>query len=190
MKGIVFNLLERFIVERAGADAYEAILDQCALETKEPFVGPGTYPDRDLVQIATKAAQALGIPLPVAVRAFGHYCLPKLMAMIPPTAGRYDTSKALLIALDSVVHVEVRKLLKGSAPPRFQAIDTGPNTLTLEYRSSRQLCAFLEGLLAGVGDHFGEVVTFTHERCLLRGDDACVLGLTFAAKDAAERKVA
>jgi hypothetical protein len=83
MKGVIFNLLESFISEGWGIEKYEEILDLCPLQTKQPFVGPGTYPDADLVTIASKAADTLGLPLPVALRAFGKFCFPKLAPKVP-----------------------------------------------------------------------------------------------------------
>ncbi len=179
MKGVVFNLLESFILERFGAEALEHVLDQCTFTTTEPFVGPGTYPDTDLLQFASKAASHTGVVLDDAVREFGRYCFPRLLSMLG-APGRYSDSRSLLRELDSVVHVEVRKLLRGARTPQFTTRDTGPQTLTLEYRSSRKMCAFLEGLLAGMAEHFHEQLTLRHEHCQLRGDKACVLHLEYA----------
>mgnify|MGYP001610707167 CR=1 FL=1 len=62
MKGIVFNLLEEYITDVLGEDAYDAIVGECDLITREPFIGPGTYPDEDLVEIITKASDAPALP--------------------------------------------------------------------------------------------------------------------------------
>jgi hypothetical protein len=64
MKGIIFNMLEQFIIETADIDTYEEILDECQFSTAEPFIGPGTYPDADLMQIVGKTVEKLQIPLP------------------------------------------------------------------------------------------------------------------------------
>lgn len=179
MKGVVFNLLESFIQERFGPETLEQVLDLCSFTTTEPFVGPGTYPDADLLQFASKAASHTGVVLDEAVKEFGRYCFPRLLGMLG-APGRYTDSRSLLRELDSVVHVEVRKLMRGARTPQFTTRDTGPQTLTLEYRSSRKMCAFLEGLLVGMADHFNEDVTMRHEHCQLRGDKACVLHLEYA----------
>ena len=42
MKGIIFNIAESFIVENHGEDVFDDIIANCQLETKEPYVGPGT----------------------------------------------------------------------------------------------------------------------------------------------------
>ena len=78
MKGVIFNYLEEFITENWGEEKYEEILGECPLKTKEPFVGPGTYPDTDLLAIVSKTVEKLGITLPDALRSFGKFCFPKL----------------------------------------------------------------------------------------------------------------
>ena len=54
MKGVVFNLLEEFIIANSDGDTYEEILDECTFVTDGPFVGPGTYPDEDLIMLVGK----------------------------------------------------------------------------------------------------------------------------------------
>jgi len=187
MKGVVFNLLEAFVCENWGEDAYEDILALCPLKTKEPFVGPGTYPDSDLMTIAQQAAAALQTPLPGALRAFGHFCFPRLVEKCPSLVAQYKTPRELLLSVHNVIHVEVRKLYPAAVTPDFSFEEVGApgepaqlDQLIMHYRSKRKLCAFLEGLLQGLSDHFGEKIEFTHDACMHRGAEACRLHLTFA----------
>ena len=48
------------------------------------------------------------------------------------------------------------------------------------YRSPRKMCSFAEGLLLGAADHFGERLTIAQPACMKRGDDHCVLEITFS----------
>ena len=73
MKGIIFTIFEDFITDNYGAETYEQIISECNLQTKEPFVGPGTYPDSDLMEIVGKATAKLGIPMPYAPMANTHF---------------------------------------------------------------------------------------------------------------------
>jgi len=50
----------------------------------------------------------------------------------------------------------------------------------MEYRSSRRLCAFAEGLLLGAGDHFGQTLAIDQRECLKRGDDRCLITIDFS----------
>jgi predicted hydrocarbon binding protein len=182
MKGVVFNLLESFISEGWGDAKYEQILGLCPLKTKEPFVGPGTYPDSDLMTIAGKTAELLGLPLHDAVRAFGRYCFPKLIAKVPDLVGEYSDAKSFLKGVDGVIHVEVRKLFPKAITPSFKYEENDVNHLRIYYQSERKLCAFMEGLLDGVSDHFKIQINQEHKTCMHHGAEHCAFDLTFLNK--------
>jgi hypothetical protein len=180
MKGVVFNIFEDFIVEGWGEEAYEALLDACPLHTKEPFVGPGTYPDTDLIMLVTRACQRFGVEAPDALRLFGTFMFPEL-------AGRFSTfveghtAKSFLMSVHDVIHVEVRKLFPDAVTPSFHYEDPGGDELVIHYSSKRQLCFLMEGLLDGVGEHFGVTIERTHDVCMHDGADACRFGLRFVS---------
>lgn len=179
MKGVIFNILEDFVVEGWGEDAYEEILSLRPLKTKEPFVGPGTYPDSDLFAIATAAAEKVGVPLPDALRAFGRFTFPKLAERYPMFVQDATSAKSFILSVHSVIHVEVRKLYPKAVTPSFTYEDTGEDTLKVNYTSARKLCQFMEGMLAGVGTHFGESIDVAHSACMLEGAPACIFDLRF-----------
>lgn len=180
MKGVIFNLLEDFISTGWGPDTYEAVLAKCPLHTKEPFVGPGTYPDADLLAIVEKTTEKLGITVPEAVHAFGKYCFPKLAAKFPVFVAGHDHPKTFLKTIDDVIHVEVRKLFRDANPPRITFTDPGPDQLILTYESGRRLCALMTGLLDGAAEYFKIPIEATQTECMLDGASACVFHLRFA----------
>ncbi len=181
MKGIIFNLLEDFIVEGWGDEALDEILALCPLKTKEPFVGPGTYPDADLFTIATQASSKLGVPLPDALRAFGKYALPKLLARYPSFREGHTDAKSFLTSVHGVIHVEVHKLMPKAVTPNFTYEDAGPGGLIIHYESSRKLCHLMEGMLEAVGEEFGQDLQYVQTRCLHDGDSHCEFALHFGA---------
>lgn len=179
MKGVVFNILESFISEGWGDQTYEDILAMCPLSTKEPFVGPGTYPDSDLMTIAAKAAEKLGLPLDAALRAFGKYAFPKLAEQGTQFVDSQPTARDFLLSVDSVIHVEVRKLMPKAITPAFRYEDTGPDSLVIHYSSARKLCKFMEGLLDGVAEHYGTVIEHSQSQCMHEGAPHCTFVLKF-----------
>ena len=126
MKGVIFNLVEKFITENWGEEKYEEVLSLCSLQTKEPFVGPGTYPDADLISIVGKASEVLGVSVPDALKAFGKFMLPQLIAKFPNFVTPYKNPKDFLMTIDSVIHVEVRKLYRDADTPKFTFTDPVP----------------------------------------------------------------
>ncbi|MCB0317493.1 MAG: heme NO-binding domain-containing protein, partial [Bdellovibrionales bacterium] len=130
MKGEIFNLLEDFIVENWGVETFEKIYTEIheKLATKEPFVGPGTYPDSDFIKMAGKAVEILGVSLSEAVNAFGKFCFPRLAAKMPNLITPDKHPKEILLILDSIIHVEVKKVYKDSEPPKFSYKDITDNS--------------------------------------------------------------
>lgn len=179
MKGIIFNLLEQFITETAGEEIYQTILDRCSLQTREPFVGPGTYPDEDLTALVKSTVTVLGISPPEALRRFGKFAFPKLAEHFPDFVSPHRHPKEFLKTVDSIIHVEVRKLYENAKVPSFLYRDPAPDRLVIEYRSDRRLCHFMEGLIEGVADHFRSPVGYRQTRCMLRGDEVCEFDLCF-----------
>ncbi len=180
MKGVVFNLLESFITDGWGEDTYDAIMARCPLHTKEPFIGPGTYPDADLLAIVGTTVAKLGISVPEALHAFGKYCFPRLAARVPTFMEGHTHPKSFLFTIDSVIHVEVKKLFKGANTPRITCRDTGPDELILRYESERKLCQLATGLLEGSGEFFKTPLTWTEMQCTSTGADACEFRVVFA----------
>ena len=179
MKGIIFNLLEDFIVEKFGENKYEEIIASCALQTNEPFVGPGSYPDEDFFAIYSKALEHLKIPSAEALRTFGKYCFHKLASKYPIFIKMHNHPKDFLKSVDSTIHVEVRKLYKDSETPKFTYRDPAPNKLIMEYTSKRKLCNFAEGLIEGVSEHYKIPIQCKQLQCTLNGNKVCEFDLTF-----------
>ena len=185
MKGVIFNLLEGFIADGWGAETYEDIMSRCPLHTKEPFIGPGTYPDADLLAIVGMTVEKLGLTVPEALHAFGKYSFSRLAVRFPTFMEGHDHPKAFLKTIDSVIHVEVRKLFKGAVTPRITFTDPGPDELVLHYESARRVCTLMTGLLEGCGDHFKTPLTWVETVCTSRGADACEFHVRFLPRQAA-----
>ena len=110
MKGAVFNLFEDFITETFSEDVYESILDGVELQTKEPFVGPKTYPFDDFLALVGEACRLANLSVADASRAFGEYCFPKLFGSLPESMRNYQSPRSLIEAVEGIIHVEVKKL--------------------------------------------------------------------------------
>lgn len=179
MKGIIFNLLEEFICANWGDAKYEEVVTACHSSIRRAYVGPGTYPDGELIAIAGTAAGILGVPLPDAVRAFGKFAFARLAERYPVFMEGHSGPKSFLESVEKVIHVEVRKLMRDADPPRFSYRDDGPDGLIIEYRSERKLCALMEGLIEGAGDWFGTPIRQAQALCMHRGDPCCEFRLGF-----------
>ncbi len=181
MKGIIFNLLEDFITENFGEEKYEQIIAKCNLTTTEPHVGPGTYEDKDLMEIVARATEELKISIPDALKAFGKFAFSKLAEKHPNFVKPYQHPKPFLMTVESVIHIEVKKLYEHAYTPTFIYTDTSPDTLTITYSSKRKLYDLMEGLIDGVGEFFKSPIQQTHKIYQKNGAELCDFELTFTA---------
>lgn len=179
MKGVVFNILEDFIVEHWGEAMFEEVVAVCPVHATNGFLGPHTYPDADLYAIVGATCRRLGVAPEVAIRSFGRYMFPKLAARYPVFLQGHDDPRVFLKTVDRVIHVEVRKLMRETALPVIRCTDREDGAMTIEYASSRNLCVLFAGLLDGVADHFGTPIDHVETACTLRGACACTFALRF-----------
>lgn len=154
MKGILFNQLENYIVENYGDAAYQTIIKNCRLETTNPFVGPGTYPDSDLMKIIQSASETLKINPDDLVRNFGRFVFPKLASKFSTFIEKQKNAKGFLLTIESIIHVEVHKMYEKAYTPTFEYLNDTEGKLTIRYRSKRKLYVLMEGIIMGVADYF------------------------------------
>lgn len=154
MKGVIFNVLEKFVVENFGEEVYEDIIETSDLETTDPYVGPGTYPDEDMNKIVAKAVEKLKMPADDILVAFGRFAFPHLAAMFPSFVDQHNNEKDFLKSIEDVIHVEVKKMYGDAYTPTFEYFNDVEGQLMIRYHSKRKLYKLMEGIILGVADHF------------------------------------
>jgi hypothetical protein len=179
VKGIIFNLLEEFIIDNWGAARFEKIVARCPIHTQLPYVGPGTYPDANLFAIVEQTTAELGIGTDEALRSFGRFAFPKLAARFPIFMVGHDHPKSFLKTIDGVIHVEVRKLFVNAEPPRITFRDPAPDRLVLHYVSRRNLCPLFAGLIEGTSDYYRVAIAQTQTACTRQSSPECEFSLHF-----------
>lgn len=178
MKGILFLLAGRAVSEAYGEDTWDALLDAAGLDGA--YTSLGNYPDEHLHQIVGAASEALGMPGPAVVRWLGAAVVPTFVQHHGALYAAHPDTRSFLMALNAVIHPEVRKLYPDADTPEFEFDASDPDVLRMTYRSGRRLCALAEGLIEGSAAHYGQRVEIGHEVCMHRGDAACRLDLRFA----------
>jgi heme-NO-binding protein len=178
MKGIVFNVLEEVVSAVHGEDAWDDMLAEAGVDGA--YTAVGSYPDAEFRALAAAAATRLGGEEAEVIRATGRAALPIFARRYPDLVQVHGSARSLALALNDIIHPEVRKLYPGADVPWFDCDASRPDVLILGYRSQRRLCEFAEGLLLGAGDWFGEQITVDQPRCMHRGDDHCELRIAGA----------
>jgi hypothetical protein len=178
LKGIVFNLLEHLVVAEHGDETWEMLLE--ASELEGVYTSLGSYPDDDLFKLVGAASAALDVPADDIVRWFGRGAMPLFAERFPELFSAHVDTRSFVLTLNDIIHPEVRKLYPGAIVPEFSFIAAAESDdLGMDYYSPRRLCAFAEGLLLGAGDHFGDTVSVSQSMCMHRGDERCLLEISF-----------
>lgn len=180
MKGIIFNIAEGFITDTFGEDSLEDIIANSDLETTEPFVGPGTYPDSDLIEIVKKSSEKFDMTVDEFMKELGCYTFDKLAERFPNFVEPYNHPKPFLKTVENVIHVEVRKLYQDTRLPTFQYAEPSDKELIITYYSERKFYALMEGLIEGVADYFGVPIEQSHKIYENNGKELCDFHLKFA----------
>jgi hypothetical protein len=177
MKGIVFNLLEEAVSRDYGEDVWDALLEAAGVDGA--YTSLGSYPDENLMGLVGAASSALDMPAQDVVRWFGLNAMPLLASRYPQFFEPHESARSFVLTLNSIIHPEVRKLYPGADVPVFDYDTSSEDVLVMGYASRRRMCAFAEGLIDGAAAHYGERAVIQQPRCMTRGDDRCVLEISF-----------
>lgn len=182
MKGVVFNYLEEFVVENYGLEPWEKLLAKCPLKSGGVFVGPSTYPDVDFLAIVSAALKEFEMSQELLLEKFGKALFVKLARDFPVFLEGHVHPKSFLLSVESVIHVEVKKLMTESSLPEFIYFDTQEDQLGIEYRSKRRLCPLMKGILMGVAEHFKTDMNIEHPECLHSAGSRCLFSIEFGGQ--------
>jgi predicted hydrocarbon binding protein len=176
LKGIVFNLLEEVVTRDYSADTWDDLLEAASVDGS--YTSLGSYPDEDLSKLVTAASSALQQSPEDVIRWFGRRAVPLLADKYPRLFQPHTSTRSFILTLNEIIHPEVRKIYPGADVPEFD-FEVADNALLLGYSSKRRLCSFAQGLIEGTADHYEEQVELQHLKCMVRGDDKCLIKVDF-----------
>ncbi len=150
MKGIIFNVVEKAVVELLGTEAWEDLLEDA--DVVGDYTALGTYPDDELIALVVAAAERTGNDPADVQRLIGRNSLEYLVESIEEFVDRDAHVFEFLSSIHTIIHVEVKKLDPNSKPPDIEPNRVSDTELQLTYRSERGLSPLAEGLILGAGD--------------------------------------
>jgi predicted hydrocarbon binding protein len=181
LKGIVFNLLEEVVTRQFGADTWDDLLDAASVDGS--YTSLGSYADEDLSKLVMAASSALQQPPEEVIRWFGSSAVPLLAEKYPAFFAPHSSARSFILTLNEIIHPEVRKIYPGADVPEFD-FETSDHAVLLGYASKRRLCSFAQGLIEGTAEHYDEQVELDHLKCMIRGDDKCLIRVDFKTNGA------
>jgi len=162
MKGIVFTELLELIEEKFGFDTSDAVLAKAQTSNGGAYTAVGAYDHKELLSIVSALSEETGVSAPILVKTFGEHLFTRFSQLYPQFFEGVDDAFAFLSRVESVIHVEVRKLYPGSELPSFEHRQEG-DQLEMVYRSERPFADLAEGLIAACCRHYEEESSIERE---------------------------
>lgn len=179
MKGVIFNITEKYISKEYGEKFLFEILESGRLQTDEPFVGPGTYPFEDLLEIVGMVVEKKDVQVNDFLEGLGVFAFLDLAKRHPVFLENHECAKTFLMTVDKIIHVEVRKLYSDASLPAFRYTEPSADELIITYYSEKKLYYFMKGLIQGVSELFGERIQQVMNIYVKGSIELCDFHLTF-----------
>lgn len=183
VRGIMFNLLEQFVLESWGMDAYEGVVQRCGAASDDVFVSVLEYPDEAFFAQIDATADQLGTSRPRTLEALGRWSVPALVSRYPGALEGHEDAHACILALPAFLHLEVRKLEPSAGPPPLQCAGQRPHA-SVGFVAAHGLCWLVRGLLRGLAEQFSAELRLEHTECTGRGGAVCRMELELSTHEA------
>ena len=163
MYGMVHTAARSMVVETMGEAAWRDILNQADLNG-EYFISGQNYSDDVTFSLINAVTRVSGIDSAELLKRFGEYWIGYTARSSYGTMFRIggDQLDTFLTNLNRM-HASVHSTMPASRMPSFEMLRKENGRIDVLYTSDRVgLFPFVEGLLKGLMDHFGETGHVTH----------------------------
>ena len=172
MKGIVFTNFFEMVEEKLGFELVDQLIERTALATDGAYTTIGTYDHKELLALVGNLHKLTDVPVNDLLMSYGQYLFPKLMLIDPGMVAQFSGSFDLVAAVDSMIHVEVKKLYPDAELPEFRVISHNKDELQVAYISCRPFAYLAHGLILGCAEHYNEKIAVDIENreadCLIK----------------------
>lgn len=157
MKGIILTSFVGWLESSRGVVVTDEVIGRCGdrLSTDGAYTSVGNYPAAELTMLAASLAEIEGTSSDEVMRDFGVVAFEQFGSLHPEWLEGMPDLLSLLSHIESVIHVEVRKLYSDSQPPLISAQRGDAGAIHVTYESHRDLVALCHGLIEGAARHYG-----------------------------------
>lgn len=163
MKGMVFRSLVEHMEGSFGLEVTDTVLSAAELPSGGAYTNVGVYDHTEILQIVTHLSQQTGVEAAALVDSFGEYLFGKLVEAHPEFVEEQSDLFTFLEQIETVIHVNVRRLYPEAELPRFHCSRVQDGPMTLIYQSHRPFAGLVPGLVRGASAHFGQPVSIDHQ---------------------------
>jgi len=168
MKGIIFVHFLEIIENEFGLKMADQIIESSNLSTKGAYTTVGTYDHDELLQLVGQLSRLTKTPVDALLEKFGIKMFTVLSLLYPGFIENMDDVFTLLKNVESIIHVEVKKLYPDAELPQFQHNFRKKNEIELIYSSPRPFESLAKGLIQGCINYYAEPVVIKSMEILCR----------------------
>ncbi|MFT6261284.1 MAG: hypothetical protein ACJA0E_000605 [Bermanella sp.] len=179
MQGIIFNALEEYVLEKAGMELWNSVIDDSKVASGGIYTARGKYDDAEIIALTTTLSEKLALSLNDCLNIFGEFLFNYLVDRGPIKVKDYTNLQSLLSELESVIYGGVKLINPDTYTPLLEYIPRDENSGELVYRSNRQLCPIAEGVIKGLAKHYYPSIIFSHTQCMHDDYESCKWNLIF-----------
>ncbi len=179
MQGSIYTAFSDMIIEQMGMEQWNELIEQTSPPSQGVYTSGEQYQDSELINMVQALSTKTGIATELLIEKFGRYLFNKLYDTSPIDISRLDNLKSFLLAIDNLIHVEVKRLHPKAYLPTFEYETIDENTLIMYYSSKRKLCHASIGLIFGAAEKFNEKISIEHPECMHQGATRCKLVIIF-----------
>ncbi len=148
MKGMIFSELINWVEAEYSPDCADAMIRRSSVSNDGAYTSVGYYPFIEALELLIALSSITDQPVADLARSYGQFLAQKLAEGHPNFITEYSSVYTFLSAVESKVHMEVRKLYPDAEPPSIIATEQGEN-LHIEYNSHRPFADIAHGLIEG-----------------------------------------
>lgn len=174
MHGIVHKAFKEFVETEVDGLDWGAVVDEAGLDPKL-YLPVTDYPDEEFTRAATALSELSGRTDASLYRSFGRSLAPSLLDTFKAHIRDDWGAREVLLALDSI-YEQLDSDDVDTSSTVSTAIDG--DAVVLTYRSDRELCTVLRGIVLGITDEYERTAEITEPACLREGDGRCELRVT------------
>ena len=172
--GIMFSQLKRFVDETLAPVAWDDLFHEARLQPTTYLITE-SYPDSDLVALVEAGARLAERPQADLLRELGAFVAPRLIQMYQSLIDPEWDAMDLIEHTQKNIHRVISFRDPQATPPYIECTRAGPDSVTIEYSSPRRLCHLAEGIVMGIGRHYGDRLSLRHVQCMHENASKCVI---------------
>lgn len=179
MKGIINKGIQELVESNYGSEAWEKVKSLAGCD--EPFFAISLdYPDETTLSLVKAASDVAGRPIETVLVEYGKFMITNTLKRDYPVyfALAGSSPREFLLSMGRV-HLEVTKNIPNATPPQMDCEELPDGRLIMCYRSERELCPVLRGMIHGVGINFNQTLDVKETTCMGKGDPQCTIEVTF-----------